>query len=174
MQPQTVTFDLELKDHQALLAHICAPPKRATRLLQFGVVGGVFVAACAASLVVQSVDSFLLGMVAVSLLLAVATRALMRARTAQLVPTSGGSILCHDELALTDDGVKITTPFWRSIHQWEGVVAVEEAADHVFLKVDTVAAYTVPRRAFASNDDFRAFVRTAQLKCRRGPQPSLS
>ena len=39
---------------------------------------------------------------------------------------------------------------------------VDETPDHVFLRLDTMAAYVVPKRAFATTDALNAFVDTAR------------
>jgi hypothetical protein len=79
-----------------------------------------------------------------------------------LEPSPHGTIICQYTVTLSDQGVDIRTPHWDTLTRWSGIVSVDETPDHVFLRIDTAAAYTVPVRAFNDDDARRRFVSLAR------------
>ncbi len=161
VEPPPVAFVLELADHKAMTAHICAPLtanwNRLGVLIVLAVPVGVI-----ASRFVTSPTSFLLGMAAMAVLLWAVIKVVAAGARRRLEPTPGGCILCQYRLALSPEGVDIQTPHWQSLTRWPAIVAIEETVDHVFFKIDTIAAYTVPKRAFANVEAQRQFVDAAR------------
>jgi hypothetical protein len=163
MESQTVTYTLELRDHRAMTAFVCAPASDQSKRLRWLIVPAPFLLTVGvASQLVESVSSFVLGILALLFWLWVAIKFMRPRAQRMLEPTTGGTILCEYQLTLNADGVEIRTQHWDSLTRWSGVVSVDETPDHVFLRIDNVAAYTVPRRAFPDEDALRRFVSVAR------------
>lgn len=163
MEEQSVKFTLEPQDYKAMVAHICAPvTKRSkgwSKALSFVV---TLIASLVAFRYVDSFGSFALGMLFTSvLILAIAKLAIAGARK-DLQPLAGGSLCCEHTVALTADGIDARTPHWHTLHRWSGVLAIEQVPEYAFIRIDNVAAYTIPKRAFADEGAFQRFVDTAR------------
>lgn len=77
-------------------------------------------------------------------------------------PGERGSLVGPRVVTLSGDGVRQQAPLHHGFTVWEGVLGVHETASHVFLMTDTLAGYIVPRRAFASTEQWHAFVGLAR------------
>ena len=65
-------------------------------------------------------------------------------------------------VTLDDSGVRQTDALNTGSTRWEGVVGVEETADHIFLMIDRFAGYIVPKRSFFTAAEASQFVRFAR------------
>jgi hypothetical protein len=74
-------------------------------------------------------------------------------RAGRGVATSGRIVV-----EVTPDGVVERTPAGHSFVRWYALESVGSARDHLFMLISSVAAVIVPRRAFASDDEWRRFV----------------
>jgi hypothetical protein len=163
MEPQSITFNLELPDHRAMTAFVCGPRGGPSKRVRWVVAPlAVFFTVGIASQFVESVPSFILGMLALLFWLWVVIKFLVPLAQRKFEPIPGGTILCEYQLTITPNGVDIRTPHWDALTRWSGVVSIDETPDYVFLRLDNVAAYTVPRRAFADDDARACFVSAAR------------
>jgi hypothetical protein len=163
MGPEGVTFDLELRDYRAMAAFVCAPARTHSKWVLWVIVPFLtFLTVGIALLFVQSVLSFVGGMLAVLFLFWIAIKVLVPRAQRRLEPSAHGTILCEYKVTLSDQGVDIRTPHWDTLTRWSGIVSVDETPEHVFLKIDAAAAYAVPVRAFADDDARRRFLSLAK------------
>ncbi len=65
-------------------------------------------------------------------------------------------------MTLTSQFVMHSSPFTQSAVRWIAVEKVDPQAVALYIYVSSNAAHIIPRRAFASDDDFQTFVHTAQ------------
>jgi hypothetical protein len=145
-----VTFELSRDDYRAMIRHVCRAP--ASERVAW--LACIFAVNFGAVLVGQQALGFLVGLT-VSFALMFARGLLVQRR---LLPRAGGTILCRYEMRLGYDGVRTQTPHLQSHYAWPGVIAVEETAAHCFLRTDTAAAWTIPKRAFYDGEAARQFV----------------
>ncbi len=165
MNPSRLSFTLERRDHKALTAHLCAPVNaRAKRLGRWLGPVAVVMAAVVAAQFLESLVSFLLGILFITILLWAFIKFVNAGAQRQLEPAVGGAILCQYQFTLNADGVDMVTPFWSSQTRWGGILAVEETVEHVFFRIDSVAAYTIPKRAFANPEALLQFVTEATAR----------
>jgi len=165
METATVSYEVELRDYRALMAYLCKPVVAKSR--QLGRVLGVATAALAGLLgvlFVESVLSFLLGMLVLAVLLFVSMRIVTPRAQREIEPIAGGFILCKHDMRLTAEGLETETPYQRRLTLWRGVIGVSESDDHVFLRVDRGAAYIVPKRAFTTREALTAFLDVARAR----------
>jgi hypothetical protein len=137
-------------DYHAMLKHVCAP-RPSERVLGFV---AVFIASFGMALFGVGGRTLVGGVVVGSLLIVVkGLRTQHRLR-----PRPGGALLCRYDVQLTEGGVHLRTRHWTSHVTWHGVLAVEEAAAHWFLRIDTASVYTVPKRSFPNGEAMQQFV----------------
>jgi peptidase C13-like protein/YcxB-like protein len=93
----------------------------------------------------------------------------------------GGASLGPRTFSLTPEGFEERGPLSSSLSQWPAVRAIEETPEHLFVFTDETVAHIVPRRCFATPEEYEAFVqelwervwevsdaRVAQTSSRRG------
>ena len=66
-----------------------------------------------------------------------------------LPPVAEGSLLGPRRTTLDDGGIRETSAHSEHYTDWQGVLSVEETAQHVFVMIDRFAGYVIPKRAFA-------------------------
>lgn len=159
MEDHTVRFVLELQDYKAMTVYICAPASKRSKTLSRGVsFAGVVIATLVASRYVESFTSFMLGMFFVSVLLFAVVKIATSGASKQLQPDTGGTILCEYNVALTAEGVSVHTAHWDTLTRWSGVLSIDQSPEHAFIRIDRIAAYTIPKRAFPDEEAFRRFI----------------
>lgn len=70
--------------------------------------------------------------------------------------------LGRHQIELDETGFHVEGRAGRSFIRWSGVVEVLEVEAHVFLYVDRMMAYVIPKRAFASAGECARFVEFAR------------
>lgn len=83
------------------------------------------------------------------------------------LPRDDGATLGAHQLELGEEGFVVEGRAGRSFVRWSAIVELRETSEHVFLFVDRMLAYVVPKRAFAADPDCRAFVELVQAKLGR-------
>jgi hypothetical protein len=69
-----------------------------------------------------------------------------------------------NRLELADNGVKTAGPAAESLVYWSAIQKITQTGRHLFMFIAPGSALMVPRRAFASDGDFRAFVSAAEQR----------
>jgi hypothetical protein len=159
-----VTFELTLEDFRALQRHVCRPIKRPP-LLQHLLVGLASVIMLGLAIeFLPSPPSFFAGLL--SALILIFTVSYFGTRRARAVtdPAPNGSILCSHDYWLEDEGLRCRTPGWHGVTRWSGIVKVDETDQHLFVMIDRAAAYTFPKRAFASPTDAASFAERVRAR----------
>jgi hypothetical protein len=82
-------------------------------------------------------------------------------------PFEKGSLVGQRTIVIDDEGVRQIAPLHEGHTKWPGVLSVNETGTHVFLMTDRLAGYIVPRRAFADEAQYTAFVAFARERVRR-------
>lgn len=159
METPTVTFELEPSDYRALVEHMSAPVKRAGRWVMLIGIGAVsFIGV----VIARSKPGYTVAMIMLALLvLLIGLRSVLQRATQ---PLARGSILTRYELTLREVGVDIRTPQWQTLVAWSSILAVEETSQHIFLRLDRMAAYVIPKRALADAAALQAFLEVARAR----------
>jgi len=147
-------FELLPADYRAMVRHLFARASGYRWSFRIFIFASVFVAFLGAALLGRNGRAFIAG-VLLGFLLIVA-RWLLSLR--QLQPRPGGAWLCPYDVQLSDGGMRVQTPNWTCDVPWHGVVAVEETGTHCFLRIDNWSVYTIPKRAFASDEAVQQFI----------------
>jgi YcxB-like protein len=89
--------------------------------------------------------------------------------TSNVVSDESSAALGSKLVTLDDSGVGQTDARNAGSTRWEGVVGVEETADHIFLMIDRFAGYIVPKRCFSTAGEASQFVRFAREHLKPAP-----
>ncbi len=71
------------------------------------------------------------------------------------MPRGGDNIVT---VHVDDEGITRTSPLGSLFRRWRGVTAVHRTDEYLFVSPTPVDAVIVPRRAFASDEEWDAFV----------------
>jgi YcxB-like protein len=157
-----VQYDVSLEDYRAMSAHLCSPAQLKAapeRWIKWALMGGIVIWATSAG---RAALPVLIGM-ALALIGAAAYFVAIRARAQALfVPRPNGYILCHYDIELTERGISTATPYWTGETRWSGVLRVDDTPGYVYLVFDPVAAYGIPKAAFADPQAAEKFVAFAR------------
>lgn len=83
------------------------------------------------------------------------------------MPDEYGEILSEKVFFLSEDGLKEVSTNNESFTKWSGFKAIEENKKYIFLFVDKIAAYIIPKRAFKDSEEvtqFLEYVKTRTIK----------
>jgi hypothetical protein len=80
----------------------------------------------------------------------------------QLRQEAYAKLLGWRRLEITPDGLSITTVTATSTTKWSGVLRIVVAENHAFFYLSPIEAYMLPRRALATENEFREFVKKAR------------
>lgn len=75
-----------------------------------------------------------------------------------MAPEQGGSLLGPHTFSLTPEGFEDRGNFSFSLTRWSGVQTIQETPGHLFVFIDKTVAHIIPRRAFATPEDYEEFV----------------
>ena len=148
-----VAFELTLEDYRALQRQLCAPINRLPWYVHALVALATAAGSVLAIVAFSSPLGFLLGLCFGIAMVAVVTKGAMARNKGLLDPMPNGSVLCAYDFSFSQQGVAIRTPHWDSNSRWSGVTGLAETQTHLFLMIDRAAAYTLPKRAFASAEE---------------------
>ncbi|NOZ47469.1 MAG: YcxB family protein [Chlorobi bacterium] len=91
---------------------------------------------------------------------------LLMNRTGKL-PSDNGSILGERRFIITDEGLIEESNTHRSIQDWKGVKSIEENHNYLFIFVDNIAAYILPKRYFRTKEKYTEFVNEINKKMKQ-------
>jgi hypothetical protein len=83
------------------------------------------------------------------------------ARKAMNISTGKNGLFCEHTITLDEKGFNETTEVNRNFLSWECVDKITETKNYVSLRVRLGSSYFIPKRAFSSADEIKAFVSTA-------------
>ena len=111
----------------------------------------------------------LIELLAFSLFWAVLIFAFYRLSFARIkkMPDENGEILSEKAYLLSDDGLKEVSTNNESFTKWSGFKSIEENKKYIFLFVDKIAAYIIPKRVFKDSEEvtqFLEYVKTRTIK----------
>jgi hypothetical protein len=102
--------------------------------------------------------SILIGSFGMAVLIQILTRTQMRA----MKPLPDGVVLGPCSINIDDGGIKIVTPNCETFYRWKTVRGTKVTDNHIFVFVDSIAAITIPRRAFNLADEQERFLSEIQ------------
>jgi len=84
-------------------------------------------------------------------------------RTKKL-PSDNGSILGKKRFLITDEGLIEESESYKNLQKWKGIKGVETNDNSVFIVVDNIAAYIIPKRFFKDTEELRNFINAIEEK----------
>lgn len=86
------------------------------------------------------------------------------------LPREDGATLGRHQIELSETGFHVEGRSGRAFVRWSAVVELLEVEAHVFLYVDRMMAYVIPKRAFAGSGECDRFVDFARKHIRVRPR----
>lgn len=69
-----------------------------------------------------------------------------------------GSLLGDRTYYILKDGLKEISENNESLTKWQGIKKVTESEEGIYIFVDKIAAYIVPKRFFDTNEEMNSFI----------------
>ncbi|NEW04613.1 YcxB family protein [Paenibacillus sp. SYP-B3998] len=79
------------------------------------------------------------------------------------LPESNDGILGERLIEIDETGVYQSNSVSQSSYKWNGVKSIEQNEAYIFIFVDTIMAYIIPKRSFVSDKDCLEFYHQAQI-----------
>ncbi len=80
------------------------------------------------------------------------------------LPSDNGSVLGKKKFMITDEGLIEESENNRNLQKWKGIKGVETNDNSVFIVVDNIAAYIIPKRFFRDSEEQRNFINAIEEK----------
>lgn len=166
-----VEYDLTLADFRAMLRHLGtrARPPATWRRIYF--VASVFCVSVLLGFLRDEIDRTSLFIGALLASVAIGTYALLyRAQVARrFSPTAGGFLLRRYAISLDAEFIHVETALSSEKVRWFPGLLVEETPTHIFIVLDAIAAFCIPRTAFADLVSAARFVEFARSRIAMTP-----
>lgn len=89
---------------------------------------------------------------------------LMLMELTKYLPSEGGAVLGKRKFIITDEGLYEETKNGKSFQEWNGIKDIEVNKKHIFVFVDNVAAYIIPKRYFSNQEEQKKYINSLK-KC---------
>jgi len=86
------------------------------------------------------------------------------------LPDEQGSILGEKTYIILEDRLREITEHGESIIKWRGIKRIAETKDYIYVFVDKIAAYILPKRCFHPEDNKDDFLLTLKTKVSEASQ----
>jgi Mn2+/Fe2+ NRAMP family transporter len=83
-------------------------------------------------------------------------------REVMTLPSGKPGLLGEHTITISPEGIRERTAVNDSTHSWDGIHAIVDDKQHVYLFIDTHMAHIIPKRAFDSENGAQAFLITAR------------
>jgi hypothetical protein len=75
------------------------------------------------------------------------------------------------QFALTQEGLSFRSRQMEGVAFWQSIKSVKNVGGRLYLFIDRRVAFIIPRRAFASDQEFEAFAAAAEARWRQAKSP---
>lgn len=82
-------------------------------------------------------------------------------REAMKLPSGKPGLLGEHTVTIGVEGVRERTAVNEGVHSWNGIHRIVDDKEHIYLFIDTHMAHIIPKGAFATESEARAFVDAA-------------
>ena len=83
------------------------------------------------------------------------------------LPDQNGAILGNKTYIIQDDGFKEITESSETLTNWNGIKKITETKDYIYVFVDKIAAYIIPKRYLNEEKERNQFIQTLKSKIER-------
>ncbi|MBI9055469.1 MAG: YcxB family protein [Bacteroidales bacterium] len=83
------------------------------------------------------------------------------------MPDKNGEILGEKTYLLLEDGLKQVSESGESFIKWIGIKSLEENENYLFVFVDKIAAYVIPKKFFADTSELNEFISIVNSKIQK-------
>jgi len=85
-------------------------------------------------------------------------------KTAKKMPLKNGYFLGKKKICITEEGLYSESEGANTLQKWNGIKSIEENENSIFLFVDSIAAYVIPKRFFKSEEEKQIFIKKIEEK----------
>jgi hypothetical protein len=82
------------------------------------------------------------------------------------LPADNGCILGKKKFTITDEGLIEESESNVNLQKWKGIKSIETNNNSVFIFVDNIAAYVIPKRFFKDETEQENFIKAIEYKMR--------
>ena len=83
------------------------------------------------------------------------------------VPDKGGSILGKKKFSINENAFIEDSESNRNEQKWKSIKSVEENGNAIFVFIDNIAGYIVPKRGFKNEEEQKEFLRLMELNIKK-------
>jgi uncharacterized membrane protein YeaQ/YmgE (transglycosylase-associated protein family) len=154
------------EDYEAFVRHVavtCAtssPKKFVSTLMGWGI--GLLVGVCISISWLSESRSTLAatfcGMILGALIMLMIVGLMSRRQLRQMKPSDDGFVIGKQQITLCVEGIRQTSSHHQMIMNWSCVCAVNATDKHVFVMVDRIGGFILPKRSFSTDEQREQFV----------------
>lgn len=162
----SIETEVTQEDYEAFVRHVSAtcaaqsPKKLLSTLMGWGI--GLLFGFCIAftqlgespSTLAATFCGALLGAAMMVFLLVSFSRRQLR----QMKPSDDGFVIGNQKLTLCEEGIRQTSRHHQMLMNWSNVRAVDTGDKHIFVMVDRISGFILPKRSFPSDKQLEQFV----------------
>ena len=173
----SIETEVTQEDYEAFVKHVavsCSTPSPGNTMAIFiGLGVGLFIGLCV-SLTglgrnVSTLAATVFGVLSGALLMVVIIGGISRTQLRRMKPSDNGMVLGRQQVTLCEEGIRQTSRHHQVLIYWSCVCAVNTTDKHVFVMVDRIGGFILPKRAFSSDEQREQFV--SEIKKRAGNLP---
>jgi YcxB-like protein len=75
------------------------------------------------------------------------------------MPSKNGSVIGQKIYQILDEGFKEETDNSVNLVKWTGIKSIEQNSKYIFIFIDKIAAYIIPKRFFKTNEELIRFTK---------------
>jgi len=80
------------------------------------------------------------------------------------LPSKKGEILGKKTITISEDGITRKSEYNNSFQKWEGIKSLETSKKSIFIMVDNLAGFIIPKRSFKNESQMKEFIDTIKNK----------
>jgi predicted helicase len=159
----SIETEVTQEDYEAFVKHVavsCSTPSPGNTMAIFGV--GLFIGLCV-SLTglgrnVSTLAATVFGVLSGALLMVVIIGGISRTQLRRMKPSDDGYVIGNQKLTLCEEGIRQMSRHHQMLMNWSCVRAVNTTDKHVFVMVDRIGGFILPKRSFSSDEQREQFV----------------
>ena len=173
----SIETEVTQEDYEAFIRHVatsCSTPSPGNIIATcIGLGVGLFIGLCIAltglGRNVSTLAATVFGVLSGALLMVVIIGGISRTQLRRMKPSDDGYVIGSQKLTLCEEGIRQTSRHHQMLMNWSCVRAVNTTDKHVFVMVDRIGGFILPKRSFSSDEQREQFV--DEIKKRAGNLP---
>ena len=110
-----------------------------------------------AAIFIEDVDINLPSLILTFFIVVIPIIGIMYLYSTSLAPTPKGWMLGMQTMSITDIGLQIESDLYKITVQWKAIKDIIQTPAYIFLFVDTIAGYIIPKHIFTNTEEMNTF-----------------